>query len=108
MKKNPIFIYVCSLLLLTSCAQMKWEKSGITQQEFAKDKFECERQATIVIPPKPYTPPQPQMVGNQYVAPHWTSNLAAAIDSSGGSYVNNNLLEGCMASKGYIKTRVKK
>lgn len=29
--------------LLGGCAQMIFEKSGVTQQEFSKDKYECER-----------------------------------------------------------------
>jgi len=95
-------------IALFGCAPMRWEKSGSSEQDLARDKFECERASTVVVQPKPYVAPQPQMVGNQYIAPHWTSQLAATIDSAGGSYVNDNLFESCMAAKGYYKARAKK
>ena len=108
MQKRIFFISLCTLILLGGCAQRQWERSGITKQELARDKFECEKMATIVIPPKPYIEPQGQMVSGRYVAPSWSQYLAATAAASGSSYVNDDLFKSCMASKGYTWEKIKK
>jgi len=108
MHKRIFFTSLCTLTFLSGCAQMQWERAGITKQELARDKFECEKLATIVIPPKPYVAPQGQMVSGIYVAPSWSQHLAANVAASGSSYVNDDLLKSCMTSKGYTWEKVKK
>ena len=41
-------IAVCVLVLLGGCARYGWEKAGVTPSDFAQDKQECDRQATLM------------------------------------------------------------
>jgi hypothetical protein len=36
-------IVIGAALCLSGCAQVIWDKAGATQQDFAKDTYECER-----------------------------------------------------------------
>lgn len=44
LKTNMRFFYYTVILLsLTACAQVYWEKPGVSEQEYAQDRYECER-----------------------------------------------------------------
>jgi hypothetical protein len=41
--KIRMFAAIGAVMCLTGCAQVIWDKAGATQQDFAKDTYECER-----------------------------------------------------------------
>ncbi len=40
---NRIILLSFLSLILNGCAQVYWEKYGVSPQEYAKDRYECER-----------------------------------------------------------------
>lgn len=66
-------------LLLTGCAQYKWQKSGATQADFNRDKYECQREAAQVYPPQ---------VVRQQITTGYTTPSTTNCSSTGSTYGN--------------------
>jgi hypothetical protein len=43
MKLLNIAAVAVTMFILSGCAQTIWDKAGATQQDFARDSYECER-----------------------------------------------------------------
>jgi hypothetical protein len=68
-----LFVFILTTLI-SSCAQVYWEKYGVSQQEYTKDRYECER-----------------------------DRRQSYFDESEDMFARNRFEELCMQSKGYNK-----
>jgi hypothetical protein len=84
--ENPTRVAVVGICaLLYGCAAPPWTKTGLTQQELLRDRYECERQseAVGVLPTGPY------------------GGLVLVTAQIGWIARKRELLDMCMRSKGY-------
>ena len=79
MKSCIMFCGILLTLFLCGCAKHEWVKSGATQQDFARDAYECERDAR-----------QSGYFGGGFVR---AANM-------------QNFYDRCLIAKGYQKVRV--
>lgn len=76
--------------LLAACAQqIVWLKPGVTQAEFLRDEYECQRAAAMV-------PPGPGMVGEPGFAQGWNLGATMAREEEA-----ERLYLLCMMARGY-------
>jgi len=88
-------VFVCllvfSLLALSGCAQQRstaWYKQSLTQQEWARDRYECQRDATYTSTPQQiYGPLGYGMIGSMPVG--------------GGTRIDQSLYSRCLQARGY-------
>ena len=82
--KSAIGLFLTTLML-TGCTMMVWDKPGTTQQEFARDNFECQRDS-------------------QKVSGHY-SGITGYGSGSVDQYTDLDMYQLCMQGKGYTRIR---
>ncbi len=92
-------IFVLVAIGLTGCA---WTHPTATQADFARDKYECLREASYVQPPVPYIPsPTPAFASPAGAFLHGLNTGLDAGQAWGGPRVNQNMFRACMEARGY-------
>ena len=85
--------FLCFLVI--GCASYRWTKPGGTQQEFARDNYQCQVQAQQVVPYRSELVP----ISN----PNGTTSYAT---QDGNRYARSQLAEQCLQSRGWQQVRV--
>jgi hypothetical protein len=85
-------------LALAGCASYSWIKPGMTQEEWQRDSYECQRDANLLpASPLPYYPyPSYMPYGGQ------AQSQIAAIQAQDAAR-RQATLEACLQSKGYTR-----
>ena len=110
---------VGALLLLSGCASVYWHfPPGGTQQDFARDEYECLYSTTTVYQPQSQQQTVVVQQNNTYgnntavvngnTAPSgfaggMAESLSNSLASMPQSYTNPNMYKLCMQSKGYVQ-----
>lgn len=92
MDKQHFMALACSLLsaiFVSGCAQYQWHKQGATQNDFDRDKYECQTEAAITYPTQVVT----RQITQGYSTPSTTNcyGSGSAYGNYGYSYGNSNV-----------------
>jgi hypothetical protein len=76
-------------MLLSGCAQYKWQKYGATQSDFNRDTYECQTEAARTYPTQMVT----QQITPGYATPS-TTNCYGNSAGNGDTYINCTTMPG--------------
>lgn len=83
-----LVLLAASLTACTTAPPLYWYKSGATQQDFARDDYQCRRENTVTGSDTTYTPPN-------LFFPRGTVTTTPTVE------VNADLFGRCMAARGW-------
>lgn len=84
------------LLLLSGCAQFRWQKAGTTQSDFNRDSYECQTEAARTYPTQVVT----QQVTSGYTTPSTTNCYGSGSAYGNLGYVYGNSNVNCTTTPG--------
>ncbi len=105
--------------MLSGCAQYRWQKPGMTVNEFERDKYECQSDAANMYPPAFVT----TKISPDYVTPSTTNCVGSGnmtscttipgkfvqgtkITSDSNTYAREQSASQCLRARGYELVRI--